>query len=653
MEKGKPTSKRPVENEDSHLSSLPSAKRHMAARPIMKSAATSVDKGLLAQPRIWPPSKGLVTPPQEPEVIDLCVELAPKLRLRPTNGFPRFDDGDVYIDLGVIGRLAYQLHSNILSRVSPWFDETLKHHVQEVDDRFAANYTKSTGIRARYELSYNSDLDIFVLGRTTMIKVKAIEETSVTTTKVTSITNRPISESTAENLPANSQQLSSNNPPNIQIEAKQPNPNSPPTSILPESTKIAPIDIAATSESTGARFARTHHDDNTSLLMPGQSTIKLEEPHIKKEEEEEEEVTPHLELSTNKENFVFTQENLKHTEENQVTSIESRIAGKLTSAIAQEHYHTAGSRENAIAEDTKFANQENLAIPPTTELMEAYKGLFRTYCGQTPSIDNKDINIALRQTEAIIRVAELYGSIPTVRPYLGNCLMQFGRDIYKAILQDPPRWLLISLYLECAPIFKEAAVHIIGNLGHWPWPTFRLQDLPDDLSSFLKMKIDGLKRLIADVERTLFMTSINVEGEEVHLAPTDKRTINTWYVTQLWKQWFIRSVTQDEVPQPAGRADGAKYRAIAKGGDAYLPLDTVTHHIKAFREPSRLTQLDKLGIEEDLKIIKVFAQKQVQVLCINRSMLSVEEAGIEHLTCATVDDVDISWVQQGGSQVED
>jgi hypothetical protein len=66
-----------------------------------------------------------------------------------------------------------------------------------------------------------------------------------------------------------------------------------------------------------------------------------------------------------------------------------------------------------------------------------------------------------------------------------------------------------------------------------------------------------------------------------------------------------------------------------------------------------LTKADKAVIEEDLKMIKTFAQTHVQELCVNNSMLSVEEAGIEHLTCAKVDDIDISWIKQGDSRIED
>ena len=112
------------------------------------------------------PSKGLATPPQEPEVIDLCIDIVPKSIGRPTGGFPRYPDGDVIIDLGMLGELTYRLHSSTLRRVSPWFSETLKQLIKGADDNFAANFTRKTGIRARYELGYNDDLGILVLART-------------------------------------------------------------------------------------------------------------------------------------------------------------------------------------------------------------------------------------------------------------------------------------------------------------------------------------------------------------------------------------------------------------------------------------------------------------------------------------------------------
>jgi hypothetical protein len=109
---------------------------------------------------------GLVTPPQEFEIIDLSIEVVPKLIGRPTNGFPRFNSGDVFINLGMLGCLSYQLHSTVLCRASSWFDNTLAQSVKEFNNIVAARFTKRSGLRARYEISFNSDLNIFVLART-------------------------------------------------------------------------------------------------------------------------------------------------------------------------------------------------------------------------------------------------------------------------------------------------------------------------------------------------------------------------------------------------------------------------------------------------------------------------------------------------------
>jgi hypothetical protein len=204
MDNAKTTGKRPVEELGTGPTSSTSAKRHMIARPtVKKTAAASVNKESegknnptksfrdnlrvslnlvltlsVGHPIRQGPPKGLATPPSEPEIIDLCIEVVAKPAGHPKGGFPRFNDGDVIIDLGLLGGdLSYQLHSTTLSRFSPWFDETSLHTIKEVDDRFAANYTKRSGIRARYELSYNSDLSIFVLARTVSLVLNHLYNT--------------------------------------------------------------------------------------------------------------------------------------------------------------------------------------------------------------------------------------------------------------------------------------------------------------------------------------------------------------------------------------------------------------------------------------------------------------------------------------------
>jgi hypothetical protein len=618
---------------------------------------------------------GLMTPPQEPEVIDLSIEVVPKPICHPTNCFPQFNDGDVFIDLGILGPMRYHLHSTVLSRVSSWFDQTLAQPIKELDNMVAARFTKRTGIRARYELSFNSDLNIFVLARSVSVvliscvwifyisqsretfwgkcscllqavtKIKHSEEISVSTPAVPSVTERPNPSNAAGNVLTNIEPTSNFNG-NIEFNIRQQNTNIPLATSLPKSTQAVQTSTSATPGIT-AQCAEAQDNINNPLTSPTLPEVKIEEMQIK-----EEEGVSNSEVISIENHILGLQDPISTSDDRAATNQwpiltqENRVANNVTKEIPLTRRERQATTDNNPPEENHVTNQECQVTSPKAELLAAYKGLFRTFYGNPPKIDSNDINVALPQVEAIIRIAELYGSIPIVRPYLGNCLMQFGRIAYAAILQDPPRWIQLSLYLESAPLFREAAVHIIGNLGNWPWPTVQPSDFPDDLvglDSLFQKKVDKLKGLMADVERTFFMSSINIEGEGGSLAPTGRGSINTWYVAQLWKEWFSRSVAKDEVSKRTRRSDGMKYRWIAKGGDAYLPLETVINHIKAFREPTRLTKADKQGIEEDLKMIKTYAQKYVGLLCFNKSMLSVEEAGIEHLTCVSVDNDEIPW----------
>lgn len=506
----------------------------------------------------------------------------------------------------------------------------------------------------------------------TLTQVKIPEKNlSTTDPSVPSSNDHPTLSDVVEKVQISVEQPISSTPSKFSSDAKQLNSSGLTAAALQQSPEAAQADRPATSENTSivTYTVGVQHNDKISVSVRGQS-IKIEEPLIKREDIPSSGIIDNDNTTIAREASIPAKENQAASDEvvitdcteekgvtsnyDQVTANENHEVHRDIPIATGEEHIAINNPNNASPEETGDTIEEEQATPPRAELFAAYKGLFRTYYGETPSIDTKDIGVALRQVEAIIRVAELYGSIPAVRPYLANCLMQFGRVVYQATLQDPPRWLQLSLYLESTPIFKEAAVHIIGNLGHWPWSTVQLKDLSTDLVSVLQRKIDDLKRGIADVERSLFMTSINVEGEEELLAPIKRPTINTWHVACLWKEWFTKSVARDEqVSKCMRRSDGVKYRMIAKGGEAYLTLETAMNHMKAFREPSRLTKADKQGIEEDLNMIKTFAQKQVQLLCANKSILSVEDESIEHLTCASVDDEDISWLKQDTSQVED
>jgi hypothetical protein len=82
----------------------------------------------------------------------------------PSGGFPRFDDGDIFIfihpDLPIY---QYRLHSLNLYRFSEWFVDKLKGNVDEASE--ALKFAR-TNADARFDLRYNPVEDAFQLNRT-------------------------------------------------------------------------------------------------------------------------------------------------------------------------------------------------------------------------------------------------------------------------------------------------------------------------------------------------------------------------------------------------------------------------------------------------------------------------------------------------------
>lgn len=299
---------------------------------------------------------------------------------------------------------------------------------------------------------------------------------------------------------------------------------------------------------------------------------------------------------------------------------------------------------------TQTSEPKTLIREPTKfECSEAHNNLFLTYHSKTPDIDTTNIQKALSQSELLLSIASYYGSLPTVRLHITNILTQYGRELYIAILRNPPRWLYLSTYLDSAPIFRESLIHIVGSYPNWPW-TVPKSKLTPELLEIIRTKVDELQILRAEVNEALFVSTLSVAGQEVALGVENKEVLDTWCTVQLWRDWFCRALNQGKVSRPTTKSfdfDAAIYRTMAKGGDAYLPLAAVKH----WREEYDVTKLDCAkwtaeDLEEDLAILKDYAQKKVHPLLVNHSMLLVVEEGINYLTCTKVGNDELPWVKK-------
>jgi hypothetical protein len=170
-----------------------------------------------------------------------------------------------------------------------------------------------------------------------------------------------------------------------------------------------------------------------------------------------------------------------------------------------------------------------------------------------------------------------------------------------------------------------------------------VDDLPPEVIRLITSKLDDIRTLKGGIDKSLFMSSIRVEGQAVTLNVDDKSTFDTWFVVQLWRDWFTH---QNAQVISGEKYSGARmYRAMLKGGDEYLPLPSVVEKLKAFRQKD-LDKLDKQEVKEDLKLMKDFAKHQVRLLCVSRSLLSVDEADIGYFTCTDVENDELPWAKK-------
>lgn len=416
------------------------------------------------------------------------------------------------------------------------------------------------------------------------------------------------------------------------------------------------------SSTVSSEPATSSSSTDVQAVIEVKSEVKNEAVNIKKEEEEE----------ALTQGIAIMKEIVASDAQpaGEATKVEAEVAAEgkdndkiVQITIKQPEVATVGGNVDlniaqSKAEHPEVAEKTRTAVPTAggngvpIEVCEAYNNFFLMLHNMPHNIDDKNVNMALSQVELLIRTSGLYDSLELIRPQLSNALLTFGREMYKAILVDPPRWLDVSLYLACAPIFREAMVHIVGQYPHFPGSKFKLEDLPSNIQELITTKVNDLNKLRAGINEKLFTSSITIGGQNISIHNLDMYNLDSWIVVQTWRDWFSHSLARCNDKRIVSNTHGTMYRLMAKGGDAYLQHAAVIETLKYLKGPGGtgkgVTKLDNEEIELDLRLMKDSAREVVKPLCVNHSMLDVEEEGIEYLTCTEVATEELPWKKKIG-----
>ncbi|KAF7948429.1 uncharacterized protein EAE97_003840 [Botrytis byssoidea] len=292
-------------------------------------------------------------------------------------------------------------------------------------------------------------------------------------------------------------------------------------------------------------------------------------------------------------------------------------------------------------------------------VLDAYRSLFLCYFGCAPTISTTNAATAASQSMLLIKIANRYDSVKVVRPHIVAALLSLGRSLYASIRRNPPQYLLLANKLQCAPIFKEALIHIVGQYPSWPWLT-KEDRMSQVLGKVIQMKFDDLQDMRFKINDALFQSCLVKEKVRVSINNFDKSTFDMWIIVQIWHDWFSQQLRQCKMVRRYENRSVEKnmYRLIAQGGEAYLGIDNVMAMIEPFRaglETREWGHWKKDQVELQLNMLKKYASDNVKGLLVNQLMGDTGgNAGeIEYLTCTNVHEDELPWAQAQVVIIED
>jgi hypothetical protein len=148
----KPVKKQAVSSSNSGSDSSPEAKKQWAELPVSRSKISNTHD--LPQVQFIDDSDEKST-------------ISPKKTRLPMQGFPRFSDGDVYIDLQYMSKVySYQLHRGLLALNSSWFKQAFSKTWDDLDNEVARGFKRETNIDFRFELFMDVNSGLEMLHRT-------------------------------------------------------------------------------------------------------------------------------------------------------------------------------------------------------------------------------------------------------------------------------------------------------------------------------------------------------------------------------------------------------------------------------------------------------------------------------------------------------
>ncbi|KAE8349121.1 hypothetical protein BDV28DRAFT_152187 [Aspergillus coremiiformis] len=287
-----------------------------------------------------------------------------------------------------------------------------------------------------------------------------------------------------------------------------------------------------------------------------------------------------------------------------------------------------------------YTKLQNPIIMWPQEIRLLWANILKIFYDLSPLLDQGGLQNVLRRCWDLVNLADCLRATRAVFPVIIASLRDLGPHLYALIADDPISWIKLGTYMRSALIFKEAAIHIVGN---WNALADDLDYLPGVVHELCENKQQELLVFKQNLEAKMlehcpYQTTRDGSLTE-DMVTSYSKDYSMWMAMTFYSQWFCMAVYEDRT-YFARDGGAAFYRTIYKGGDAYL--DTKEQQkLNAFP----LNVHEARILKERLDILKDDMSKFVSVLLINESRYDPGVMGeLPYLTCCKIDDDELPWI---------
>ena len=307
------------------------------------------------------------------------------------------------------------------------------------------------------------------------------------------------------------------------------------------------------------------------------------------------------------------------------------------------------------SEPSDTNNQQFQRVLMNEDMLTAYVDLFLAFINRPPSYGNGPINDTLDMSMTLIKLANQYECMHLIRSHLGHCFQQYRQTLFHAIYTKPVTWLNLAIDLQDTSMCTEALIHIVGSYPSEPWKELLEGNTDPYLLQLVQRKAIQLEKQCESVVRCLLQNLLHTyDGDEPQELDMSN-DFEAWLLVQIFRDWLATKLPQylkaaklkdgSVIKQLDLPKIGSLFRAVHRGGDAYLPVIKVVQMLK--KVGTRTNHYEWEDSATDLELLKEHAHMLTEEVCKNRLMLSLDDldGDLDYLTCVEILPEEMPWVQ--------